>query len=628
MCSIRGDADKCVYQQSVAGKHKAALARSQYDLSPGPGPGMPGDNSARYSCDAVLRSGFNGTHLPRAVKSDSLETVRGTGETSHHIRPTENPRPERASFGPSSTLFFIQQIAAAVEPVGGMRRDGSPTLTSSLNQKTVPDAIGFSVSAKEEEPYDSETLSLPEKQLSDSLLEAYWQYLHPIFPVLHRPTFMKQYHKLWQPEIASLPFRKNTNSDIVFLAVVNMVLAVGCQQCYDFSAERRQKDAEALYKRSFRLVSIETLDFYSLEVVQLFLLRAIFLQSTSHSARCWSMLGVVVRAAQGLRLNTDTVETNQLEREMRHDEYLSESEEGHQPENIPSRLAFFNHYITLCDISRDIMDRLNAVGGNSSEQNGITALTQYLSEMPKLCLRLDEFLGGLPSHLENHVYGIHGLLEDCFHMQGQILRTRALYIRVTILRPCLLATIRYPIIGQEACKDAAIPGLLSNLTKDTNKLCVSTACTVLRELRQNLRLIYRSSTWHTLRLTFGSATVLLAASLIPDMDINLNQEPIKTSWDHATDIFEFYKSQEASAQHGLRALRDYRRRFEAVRLRGQHHQQPQSIQPEIMPSSSVNTLPGIEDNWLASAVPNIDFTSQNMHDWDWLDPELPNWMLL
>lgn len=193
----------------------------------------------------------------------------------------------------------------------------SSSCSPALSKKLLTDPIGFTVASNSREDLilDIGSVSLPEKQLADSLMQAYWGYSHPIFPVLHRPSFTKRYEDLWKaPRVLSLP--RYTSNDVLLLALVNVVMAIGCQRCEECPAGHRNHDAESLYRKSVRLVSAEILDTYSFETVQLFLLRAIYLQYTSFASRCWNTLGVAQRVVYGLRLHENRPEPNQLKREM------------------------------------------------------------------------------------------------------------------------------------------------------------------------------------------------------------------------------------------------------------------------------------------------------------------------
>lgn len=70
-------------------------------------------------------------------------------------------------------------------------------------------------------------------------------------------------------------------------------------------------------------------------------------------------------------------------------------------------------------------------------------------------------------------------------------------------------------------------------------------------------------------VTFGAASALLAASLCPNLGVNLDLEPAKTSWERALQVFHHYESQVESATKGKEALEKYRQRFSAVTKQGE-----------------------------------------------------------
>lgn len=59
------------------------------------------------------------------------------------------------------------------------------------------------------------------------------------------------------------------------------------------------------------------MDQLSLQLVQILLLMAQYLQTFSLSNRGWVLVGMALRAAQGLALHTDVAGESQLEREER-----------------------------------------------------------------------------------------------------------------------------------------------------------------------------------------------------------------------------------------------------------------------------------------------------------------------
>lgn len=103
------------------------------------------------------------------------------------------------------------------------------------------------------------------------------------------------------------------------------------------------------------------------------------------------------------------------------DEYLAEVGEGSQPSDKPSMLDFFQYYRRLSDVPKEIADSIHLVFQSLVEQGSTSLLTRYVSEMPTYCNKLEELLGNLPSHLQEA--NAHAV-DECFQIQGQIMRTR------------------------------------------------------------------------------------------------------------------------------------------------------------------------------------------------------------
>ncbi|KAL7815244.1 hypothetical protein V8C26DRAFT_421186 [Trichoderma gracile] len=401
--------------------------------------------------------------------------------------------------------------------------------------------------------------------------------------------------------------------------------------------------------------------------MQLFILRTIYLQYTSFASRCWSTLGIAQRVAYGLGLHKDAPESiGQLEREMRRrvwhvliimdkiasftfgwnavgvsntvpipqpidDEYLVEVGEGSQPPDRPSMLDFFRYYRRLSDVPKEIADNLHLIFQSLAEQGSTSLLTTYISEIPKYCEKLNELLVNLPGHLQEA--NAHAV-DECFQIQGQLMRTRTLYVRLTILRPCLLATVANQAIRSELrrAKAGQSSSLTMGLLNSVNELCVATARTVIDEVHRHVSSVWRVSTWHTLRVTMGSATTLLAATLIPELNVDLNQEPNKTAWEQAVAIFEYYISYDVSAQGGIQALWDYRQKFEAAKRRGEPSNEAGGAGPQQYGhgdgavAESDEAPPVMDGVVLDSQWPGGDL-SQALYDWNWLDFDIPEFML-
>jgi hypothetical protein len=99
------------------------------------------------------------------------------------------------------------------------------------------------------------------------------------------------------------------------------------------------------------------------------------------------------------------------------DEYLSETMEGQQPENTPSRLEFNVLLIKLWDLreqSRIDEIKFLDIGGRYSRKE-LGSTLDYISE-------LDNFLERLPFHLRRDDNMPASRNESCFQLQGRVIR--------------------------------------------------------------------------------------------------------------------------------------------------------------------------------------------------------------
>ena len=181
----------------------------------------------------------------------------------------------------------------------------------------------FGITPPEEDrlSWDVATISLPERHVADDLLANFWENVHPIFPVLHRPSMTDCYDQLWVANRGQKPeLRYGGYSKPILHATLNILLAIGCQYSNTFAPQRRISMSDLFYQRSKKLISFDELDTSSLSIVQLLLLTGIYLQSTTYLDRCWNTIGLALRIAQGLGLHIDkriSATESQKQREMR-----------------------------------------------------------------------------------------------------------------------------------------------------------------------------------------------------------------------------------------------------------------------------------------------------------------------
>ncbi|KAL2200823.1 hypothetical protein P885DRAFT_27122 [Corynascus similis CBS 632.67] len=185
--------------------------------------------------------------------------------------------------------------------------------------------------------------------------------------------------------------------------------------------------------------------------------------------------------------------------------------------------------------------------------------------------KIDDLLEGLPEHLRPDAdYSKMLLNEDavkCFRIQSHAIRFRLLTIRVFLLRPSLLAEAQR-WTNPAACSTLTASSMLQErLHHEICSLCLGTVHTMLEEIQSGPATNGGISAWYALHckfippfftVTFAAATILLVATLSPNLGVCLDTEPTKSSWDRVMAILDFHKSHVASAARGIEVLQRYR----------------------------------------------------------------------
>lgn len=199
-------------------------------------------------------------------------------------------------YGESSTIAFLHHV----EP---RNQSGH---SSACASKGIPFNDPFFVddSATGPEPlglsYENDLAVLPMRGHADKLLACYWEFVHPLFPLLQKPQFTAKYERIWLPQ-QNLP----EVCDKIFLSNLNLVFALGCQFCSEISPAQQVSMAPQFFARSQHVLLYDIVGSASISVVQWLLLVTIYCQSTQHANRCWNSLGLAIRIAQSLGLHIE-----------------------------------------------------------------------------------------------------------------------------------------------------------------------------------------------------------------------------------------------------------------------------------------------------------------------------------
>ena len=212
-------------------------------------------------------------------------------------------------YGASSTIAFVrfchsEAHGARAAPSGaesGCARAGpdlQPARRLRLSSFTLPESI------REKDPSDS---LFPSRQTADHLTRCFWEFVHPVFPVLHKTSFIDQYALIWSAAGRETVLGPEAELDeAIFTSTLNIVFALG-SKCSELVPDAQKAPlAQSFYQRSRAVYHFEVLDSASLPLVQMLLLTGIYLQSDHRANRCWNVVGLAIRVAQSIGLHFES----------------------------------------------------------------------------------------------------------------------------------------------------------------------------------------------------------------------------------------------------------------------------------------------------------------------------------
>lgn len=269
------------------------------------------------------------------------------------------------------------------------------------------------------------------RRQADNFLLCYWEFVHPLFPVLHRPTFLRAYERLWVDNADTQPEFATEAEEATFTSTLNLVFAIGCKFSSLVDAAQKSSVADNFYQRSRQAYPFDILDSTSISLVQMLVLTGVYLQSTEYASRCWNSVGLAIRMAMSLGLHVDNSARkagSQVEREMRRriwhtcvnldrllamtfgrpsmidksnavpipamidDDYLSDRGEAVQPPGIHSRLGLFVSSCKLFEILEEILELFYRDTGPHKPGNGVNNVAETVTPVLDFNRRLDSFL--------------------------------------------------------------------------------------------------------------------------------------------------------------------------------------------------------------------------------------------
>lgn len=230
---------------------------------------------------------------PPSNRSAQRPLVFKRAARSRNIQPMHSgPDYDHSDFfGSKSAGSFVQQIRAAIDAKVNTPSPGhnTPVISGSPlpHLPTMqPKTLGG----------PSVEYLLPSRKTADTLLDVYWNAVHPLYPFLDRRQFQRMYEVIW----AGGP---SESDESLMMCTLNVVFALASQFSDGLAPKERESSARTYFDRAQDLLFLDLWDIGSVQLVQCLLLMGQYLQSTNSPHQAWMVTGLTVRIAEGLGLH-------------------------------------------------------------------------------------------------------------------------------------------------------------------------------------------------------------------------------------------------------------------------------------------------------------------------------------
>nr|XP_001394041.2 C6 transcription factor [Aspergillus niger CBS 513.88] len=531
-------------------------------------------------------------HLQSPSSLDqSLRLKDPTDSVNAMMGAVEDERPTQGFFGSSSAASFIRQIKTVIDKK-----------VSSPNRHTSDSILGVGpppslMSTKKPRPPTVPNYVLPPRKTADSLMEVYWEFVFPLYPLVDSLQLRREYERIWTGEVLQ-------SDENMLMCTVNVIFALACQLADFIPPEEREASADAFFTRAKDLLQFNLWNTGSAALIQCLLLMAQYLQSTDSAHQCWIVTGLAIRNAQGLGLHLPQTiarlhnpQEQQLARKIWHgcvlmdrvismtfgrpamiskascgsvplpatvdEEYIPavSGSEVTQPADRPSVMAFYAKSLELYEILNDILLSLYSPTTDESPEDIYDYyFNKEANQGERTIFELDRALTkwsrSLPSHLrgESHLGGGYTV----FYHQSVVLRARFLHVRMLLFRPILSRYCTSREIGVVDPLISLQDSFPQRVALQCSTICVKVAQEVIGLIHSNLPADGSSGPlpawWYNILYVYTAATVLIAGRLCSAILEEVTEAAMTQSWENALEVLQRYHSHSTSARRCVAAL--------------------------------------------------------------------------
>ncbi|CAG7967127.1 unnamed protein product [Penicillium nalgiovense] len=433
---------------------------------------------------AIQRNG--GTNF----KEDDLATdAMGAGSGS-----TTNVTKDKGFYGRSAAMSFMKELFASVDDKPVDNFELAPEITAIYR---------MSRNEKERSSISMSGIVVPPRSVADGYVKNYFEYAYPLYPFIHKPTFMSAYEEIWSGDADSCEV------DELFYSILNLIFAFG----YRLSplGERLEKNisANVYFERSQELLKFHLMDSGSLLLIQALLL-----------------------TAQGRHVQEAPVYID--------DEFITDTCIDYPPKEKASVLSFFSETVKLYDILADILKFFYSDTG-----------PDYVDLFVSI-FKFQEKLYDFQDNIPNHIKFESCLQESPYQRQSIVLRIRYLHLKIMLYRPVLFPKNR----DRKRDNRMKHAELYVSSQRSISTLCVETAIELINLISQyryaDITLL--PAVWYNNFYIYTATSVLLAARLQPFLKDEVNMDKFESAWNLGLELLASYLSRSTSAARCIKVL--------------------------------------------------------------------------
>ncbi|KAF5866750.1 hypothetical protein ETB97_009907 [Aspergillus alliaceus] len=211
-------------------------------------------------------------------------------------------------FGKNSEIFWMQRLEDEAEGRSRCLDDSGMALHQATSiQEPKHDGPSITVSYHLDDLHlpllDSvDAYALPSKELADQFFNAFMESVHPAFMVIRRSIFTAQYRQF---------FSQPSNPPRRWLAILNMIFAIGCRYCQLVDHAGAGDLDDLLYLNRARKLALSgnvLFEHADLQQIQVEFLVALYLLSMGQVNRSFKFSSTALRSALSLGINLRLVD--------------------------------------------------------------------------------------------------------------------------------------------------------------------------------------------------------------------------------------------------------------------------------------------------------------------------------